>query len=138
MSKDFASALALQPDDKIVVAGRAVDDFAVARYGGPDSFGDELDCNAPETTITKGPKKVVKIVAKRTKVRFRFIADEATSAFECKLVKGRRPARNFKACASPARYRLKPAKYMFAVRAVDVAGNTDPSPTTFRFRVKAG
>ena len=43
-------------------------------------------------------------------------------------------AAKFKGCESPAKYKLKPGKYAFRVRAV-LAGVPDPSPETFGFKV---
>ncbi len=104
-----------------------------------DGFGDETqdkcpadpskqgDCTPPKTTITKGaPKKT-----KKHKVKFKFKSSESGSSFECKLDK-----KKFKPCRSPKKYkRLKKGKHKFKVRAMDAAGNTDPSPAKDKFKV---
>jgi streptogramin lyase len=91
---------------------------------------------APETTITKGPRKLVKTRRRTAKVSFRFESNLAGSSFECALVKlGRKhgsPA--FRACNSPKAYRLRPGRYSFSVRAVSV-GVADPTPAKRSFRV---
>lgn len=95
----------------------------------------------PETTIDKRPKKRIK-TRNRARVKFKFSSSDPAATFECKLKRKRprqgganqpRPAQ-FKPCASPKKYRLKPAKYRFQVRAV-VAGVADASPAKFRFKV---
>ncbi len=104
-----------------------------------DGFGDETqdlcptdaarqaECDPPQTKITKGaPTKTEK-----TKVRFRFSSDEPGSTFECKSDK-----EPYKPCASPRTVkRLDEGKHKFKVRAVDAAGNVDPSPAKDKFKV---
>ncbi|HEX2128329.1 MAG TPA: hypothetical protein VHF58_03835 [Solirubrobacterales bacterium] len=93
-----------------------------------------VDTNAPETTITKAPRK-------RTdtgKVKVRFAADEAGSSFECKLKgTGLKPSlKRFNACTSPRKYKnLDGGDYRFKVRATDAAGNVDPTPAKASFRI---
>ncbi|HET7574872.1 MAG TPA: right-handed parallel beta-helix repeat-containing protein [Solirubrobacterales bacterium] len=85
------------------------------------------DRTPPNTRIGKRP-------AARTHARratFRFSASEPGSRFQCSL--DRKP---FRACRSPRTFkRLRPGKHSFRVRAVDAAGNRDPTPAAFRFRV---
>ena len=85
------------------------------------------DKTPPQTTITKGPPGRTH---KRT-VKFKFVSSEAGSTFQCKL--DRKP---FKGCRSPKKLkRLKPGKHVFKVRAIDPAGNVDPTPAVKRFKV---
>ncbi len=59
-----------------------------------------------------------------TTAKFKFSSSEAGSTFQCKL-----DGKPFKACRSPKTYKkLKPGKHVFKVRAIDAAGNVDPSP----------
>jgi len=104
-----------------------------------DGFGDEsqdqcptdpatqTECDPPETRITKGaPNKT-----KKHTVKFKFKSSEPGSSFECKLDK-----KPFKPCKSPKKLkRLKKGKHKFKVRAIDPAGNTDPSPAKDKFKV---
>jgi CSLREA domain-containing protein len=83
------------------------------------------DTDAPETAIRRAPPRRVA----RTWAKFRFGSDEPGSAFLCKL--DRQP---FKPCRSPRIYRhLRPGRHAFRVRAIDAAGNTDPSAAFRRF-----
>jgi hypothetical protein len=85
------------------------------------------DTAPPETTITKGPKAK----AHSRKAKLKFSSSEPGSKFECKL--DRKP---FKPCRSPKKYKgLKPGKHVFKVRAIDTAGNVDPTPAKKKFRV---
>jgi streptogramin lyase len=95
---------------------------------------------APDTKISKGPKKTVKTKGKKANVTFKFTSSAAGAKFECALVtikkgKGKKtPKPKFKSCKSPKKYKLKPAKYRFSVRAV-VSGLADPSPATSSFKI---
>ena len=82
---------------------------------------------APETTITKGPKKKTT----KGKAKFKFKSDTAGAKFQCKLDKGR-----FKRCGSPKTYRhIKRGKHKFKVRAI-ADGKTDPTPATYKWKRK--
>lgn len=85
------------------------------------------DTTAPETTITKKPKKRI---SKRT-AKVRFESSEPDASFECKLDR-----KAFEPCDSPRKLkRLKPRRHKFSVRAIDLAANVDPTPAKARFRV---
>jgi CSLREA domain-containing protein len=89
--------------------------------------GGAADKTPPDTKITKAPPKKTH----KTTVKFRFSATEAGSSFQCKI-----DGKPFKACRSPKTYKkLKPGKHVFKVRAIDKAGNVDPSPAKRKFTV---
>jgi hypothetical protein len=92
------------------------------------------DTDPPETSITKAPANKTK----KPKAKYKFTADEPGSTFQCKLKgKGlRKPVKNFRVCGSPRKYkRLRDGKFKFQVRAIDAAGNVDPSPAKDGFKV---
>jgi hypothetical protein len=103
--------------------------------------GIKPDTTPPETTIkmttavTRGPQHA----SQKRRVKFKFYADEPGATFECALggpdgSKG--PTPDFAPCKSPKRYRkLEPGKYAFRVRATDAAGNVDPTPAKFAFKL---
>jgi Tol biopolymer transport system component len=87
------------------------------------------DATPPDTTIDKAPKKK----STKTKAKFFFSSSEEGSTFECKL--DRKP---FQTCTSPHKVKkLKPKRYRFEVRAIDAAGNVDPTPAKAKFKVLA-
>ncbi|HEX6116132.1 MAG TPA: hypothetical protein VFY99_03460 [Solirubrobacterales bacterium] len=87
-----------------------------------------VDASAPETAISSAPRR-----SSRRAVKFTFESNEADALFQCSLDR-----RKFKACESPRRFRdLEAGRHRFAVRAIDAAGNADPSPATQRFRVSS-
>lgn len=92
----------------------------------PARQGPCADTDAPETKIKKHPKKSS---AKR-KAKFTFSADEPGSKFECKLDKAK-----FKPCRSPFKRTVAPGRHKFRVRAIDAAGNRDPSVAKFVWTV---
>jgi dipeptidyl aminopeptidase/acylaminoacyl peptidase len=95
-----------------------------------------------------------KINKKQGKARFRFSASGPNPAtgFECKLNRPKRKRHHsgsrrlglsrvafrkakFRPCNSPKKYKhLRPGRYTFFVRAIDVAG-PDPTPAKRRFRI---
>jgi hypothetical protein len=89
--------------------------------------GKGKDTTPPDTKIVKGPPKKTH----KTTVKFKFTSTEGGSTFQCKL--DRKP---FKTCSSPKKYKkLKPGKHLFKVRAIDKAGNVDPTPAKRKFTV---
>ena len=86
-----------------------------------------LDRRPPRTRLLRQPRRVREGRA----ARFTFTSNEPGSRFQCSLDGAR-----FRACASPKRYRnLRPGKHVFRVRAIDAAGNVDPTPLRRRFEV---
>jgi hypothetical protein len=88
------------------------------------------DITPPETTITAAPAGTVRTGG----ATFSFIANEANPRFECRL-----DTAAFAPCTSPVAYAgLASGTHAFAVRAVDAAGNIDPTPAGHSWRVKLG
>ena len=86
------------------------------------------DTDPPETAIVSGPRRRTS----DTTPRFRFASNERPEAFECSLDAGR-----FRTC--PARHApaLVAGRHRLRVRAVDAAGNVDPTPSVASFTVLA-
>jgi hypothetical protein len=83
-----------------------------------------LDPDPPETTITA-------VSTTAAGVRFDFTSDEPGSSFQCKVDRG-----PFKPCRSPRTVTHQvQGVHRFKVRAIDRAGNVDPSPATHRFTI---
>jgi hypothetical protein len=110
-----------------------------------DGFGDETqdgcpgqpgsangcETTPPETTITKRPRRKLKIHKRRRRVKFKFISSEPGSVFRCEIDGGHGVA-----CKSPYRKRMKRGRHSFEVQAIDAAGNADPTPAIAGFRLK--
>jgi len=112
----------------VYVSGRnanAVVAFAREPFVAPPPIAGDTD--PPETTITKGPKKK----SKKKKAKFEFASDEPGSTFQCKLDKG-----GFEPCDPAETFKVKRKKHQLQVRAVDPAGNVDPTPAERSWKVK--
>ena len=85
-----------------------------------------LDVLAPDTSITKGPKKKTK--SKNT--TFAFTSSEPRSTLECSLDSG-----GFSPCTSPEKVKArKTGKHNFLVRARDAAGNLDTTEASWSWK----
>jgi sugar lactone lactonase YvrE len=83
----------------------------------------------PNTTINSGPAGTIK----DSTPSFAFSSSEAGSDFQCRV-----DANPFAACSSPhTTAQLADGSHTFRVRAIDPAGNTDPSPSVRTFTVDA-
>ncbi len=103
-------------------------DVGGGESGGEGGGGTAADTDPPETELTKQPKGATE----SRRARFGFRADEEGASFECKLDDGR-----YRECESPRRLRgLDLGKHLFRVRAVDTAGNVDPTPAKARWDVE--
>ena len=84
-----------------------------------------VDRTPPETTIVEGPEGPVHAPS----LPFRFESSEQPASFECALDDG-----PFVTCAGITHeYRI--GEHTLSARAVDRAGNADPSPATYPFTV---
>jgi hypothetical protein len=84
------------------------------------------DSDPPETVIKKKPRKKS---IDRTPT-FKFTSDEPGSSFQCKLDR-----RAFAGCGAKATFRVRPGNHKLLVESIDPAGNIDPTPAAFRFKI---
>ena len=84
-----------------------------------------VDTASPNTTITKKPPK--RFTKKR--VKFKFVVSEPGAKLQCNLDR-----RGWKACQPTYRFNVKVGKHQLQVRAVDAAGNADPTPARYSYR----
>lgn len=116
--------------------GLDVDGQSRAMGVGVDIGADELDpLVAPmvnSAPVTELWYEVIPLSAgSDTPALFVFDSSDVGSHFECKF--DRRP---YRACASPYLRKVGAGKHAFLVRAIDPSGLADPTPATFRWRVK--
>ena len=88
------------------------------------------DTTPPDTTITAGPEGRTK--KKSATVTFSGSDARVVASFQCRL-----DADQFESCSSPKTYSgLKKSFHTVEVRAVNAAGNVDPTPATRSWKVK--
>lgn len=95
--------------------------------GLPATHAWTIDTAPPNTTITASPPSA----SASTSASFSFTASEPGSSFECQV-----DGAAFAACAPPQAYAgLAQGQHTFAVRAIDGAGNVDPTPGSVTWTV---
>ena len=90
-----------------------------------------VDTSAPDTTLTKTPKKKVKTKKKKVRVVFEFISNQPGATFECSL-----DGLAYAPCTSPKSYKVGKGEHFFLLRSGDAVGNKDSTPARFDFKVK--
>jgi hypothetical protein len=86
-----------------------------------------VDRSPPNTIITTHPR----VTSRDRSPTFRFRSSESSSTFECRL-----DSAPWRACSSPKTYGgLGGGQHFFRVRARDDAGNLDPTPATWSWRI---
>ncbi len=122
---DAAQGIALDANGKLVAAGYAGVNFALARFL---TAGAPADCTVPNTTIV-GPRKT-----RKKRPTYRLISTEAGSHFTCRI-NGRGTNKPFFPCTSPFKMpRLKLGPTRFEARAIDASGNADQSPAFLKIK----
>ena len=95
--------------------------------GSPAVYAWTIDATAPNTNITGNPPALTN----STSATFTFTANQAGSTFACSL-----DGSAFSACATPKTYSgLAAGSHTFQVRAIDPAGNPDPTPASFTWSI---
>lgn len=115
-------------DGRHAVLVRGVD---VAGRAGSASAAFAVDATAPRTRIARHPAKLLRTHRRAVRAAFRFASSEPGSSFLCGV--DRQPPR---VCARKISRRFREGRHLIRVRARDRAGNVDPSPAAFRFRVE--
>jgi hypothetical protein len=100
--------------------------------GTPAARSFAVDTTAPDTDISKKPKKKVKTKRKKVKASFRFSGAGSDGSYECRRDRGE----DFKPCHSPYKRKYKRGKHTFKVRAIDAVGNADGSAAVHTWKVK--
>jgi hypothetical protein len=89
-----------------------------------------IDLTSPDTVIADHPPDPSGVGA----ASFAFTGSDAggsgVAGFQCKLDGG-----GFEACSSPKNYALGDGSHTFQVRAIDAAGNLDPTPDSFTWKI---
>ncbi len=92
----------------------------------PESRLTQAACPAPDTKVTKKPKKR----SASRKARIRFTSTVAGSTFTCAV-----DGRAARPCTSPFKKRFKVGKHIVVITATSAVGIADPTPVAVRFKV---
>ncbi len=93
----------------------------------PAQYSFNVDLTEPETYIVNKPANPTR----QTSATFTFYSNESDSTFECKLDSG-----NYLPCTSPVIYNsLADGMHTFYVRATDLAGNKDSTPSEYEWKI---
>jgi thermitase len=103
--------------------------IVAANSAGPSSG--LRDLTAPRTSILRHPGKIVRTRTSAARVVFRFASNEPGVAFACRIDGG-----PFRLCRARLVRRFGLGPHAVKVLARDEAGNRDPTPASFRFRVE--
>jgi hypothetical protein len=124
-ASDFFDAFPAPRPNSVVPTEHACASHGGGGAGGNPSSGGQRRL---QTRIRRHPRHVTR----DRRPTFRFTANRPRSKFLCKLDRGR-----FRRCHSPfTTHRLRPGRHVFRVRARAPGGAVDPSPATWRFRVR--
>ncbi|WP_420810052.1 adventurous gliding motility protein AgmC [Corallococcus macrosporus] len=95
----------------------------------PATYSWTVDTTPPDTTIVSGPPAT----STSASATFDFSSNESPVTYQCSL-----DGAPFTACTDPQTFPALPdGDHTLAVRAVDAAGNADPSPATYAWTVDA-
>jgi hypothetical protein len=90
-----------------------------------------VDTVPPRTFFLAHPRKNVRTHSRRARAFFRFGSDDETAAFVCRVDGGL-----FHFCEPVLSRRFGAGAHTVRVKAFDAAGNADPTPAVYRFRVR--
>jgi hypothetical protein len=97
--------------------------------GSPASYSWTIDTAAPNTSLTSTPASL----STSSSPSFSLSATEPGSSFECNLDGG-----GFSACStSPSYSAVADGPHTFQARAIDQAGNVDPTPVSYSWTIDA-
>ena len=93
----------------------------------PQSAATQAACPAPDTTVTKAPKK--KSAKRQAKIKF--TSSVPGSTFTCAV-----DGKAAKPCTSPFKKKYKYGKHKVVITAISALGIVDATPVTVKFKVK--
>ena len=127
---DNPQSAAIGPDGSSFYAG-AANDAGIARLLGRVAPGRARRHGAARHPDHGRAEEEDKTKKKKAKFEFTGTDARAVASFQCKLDDD-----PFAACTSPFEDKVKKGRHHFEVRAIDAAGNVDPTPASYDWKVK--
>jgi hypothetical protein len=93
--------------------------------------GEPEDREPPNTFLKQRPAKTLRTKRAHARARFVFASNDPQAVFLCRVDGGR-----FRSCPPRFVRSFTLGRHVLRVKARDAAGNTDPTPALYRFRVK--
>jgi hypothetical protein len=131
-TSDFSSMVSDLPNGRPNVSAVLEPDGDGDLYGDvsqdlcPQSKLTQAVCPAPDTTVTKQPKK--RSVKRKVKITFTSVAG---ATYTCAV-----DGKAAKPCTSPYKKRFKYGKHVVLITATSPAGIVDPTPANVTFKIK--
>ena len=102
----------------------------IAGNVGSSSVSFAVETEPPKTFFAKHPEKLIRTHKRKVRETFRFASNESGVSFFCAVDRG-----PFHRCGVKLSRWFGLGKHTVRVKARDAAGNVDPTPAVFRFRV---
>ncbi|HVC07405.1 MAG TPA: S8 family serine peptidase [Solirubrobacterales bacterium] len=102
----------------------------IAGHLGSGSVSFTVETRPPNTFFRQHPRRLIRTHRPRARAGFRFGSNQSPVTFLCRVDGGR-----FRRCGSRLSRRFALGVHTVRVKARDAAGNVDPTPAVFRFRV---
>ncbi len=103
----------------------------IAGHVGSSAVSFTVDTKVPSAFFVKHPHKLIHTRKRKVKETFRFGSNESRVTFTCRVDRSR-----FHRCGVKFTRWFATGEHTVRVRAQDAAGNVDPTPAVFRFRVR--
>ncbi len=102
----------------------------IAGHVGSSSVSFAVETKPPKAFFAKHPLKLIRTHKRKARETFRFASNQSGVTFICAVDRGR-----FHRCGAKLSRWFGSGKHAVRVKARDAAGNVDPTPAVFRFRV---
>jgi hypothetical protein len=102
----------------------------IAGHVGSSSVSFAVEAKPPDTFFARHPHKLIRTHKGKVRETFRFASNQSGVTFICAVDRGR-----FHRCGAKLSRWFGSGKHAVRVKARDAAGNVDPTPAVFRFRV---
>lgn len=90
-----------------------------------------IDSRPPRTRVRQSPKGLIRTIAREATMKLELKKNRDTKRFECQV-----DGKDWEHCHQRVSVTALPGRHRIRIRAIDAAGNRDPSPVLSHWRVK--